>query len=257
MTPPPPASDEEARLLRRGLLACAAAHDLANALTVASAQCTLLLRTAPLPAGARSQVEALDEALLRAMSLTRRILHRRPRPSRPVEVDAALAAWGSDLRRAAAPATLEVEVAAGGGRARVDGDDLLRALGNLVRNAGAAAGSGGAVVVRSSREAGEVVIAVEDTGPGVRREVLARLFTPFVSGRPGGTGLGLAGARALLAEHGGEVRHVPGGPRTRFEVRLPAAPAPADGRVVGSRPEDGAGRSGAPAVSCSVHEHGP
>ncbi|MCL4840023.1 MAG: hypothetical protein KJ058_18895, partial [Thermoanaerobaculia bacterium] len=53
---------------------------------------------------------------------------------------------------------------------------------------------------------GEWEVRISDRGAGVPEEVRARLFQPFVSGRPGGTGLGLALARRLVLLHGGVLR---------------------------------------------------
>jgi signal transduction histidine kinase len=71
---------------------------------------------------------------------------------------------------------------------------------------------GGRVWIRARREQGEVVVSVEDNGPGVPRELLATLFQPFVTGRGRdakhpGTGLGLAIAARWVERHGGSLRH--------------------------------------------------
>ena len=67
---------------------------------------------------------------------------------------------------------------------------------------------------------------MHDNGPGIPDEVLERLFTPFFTTRPDGTGLGLAVVRAIVSAHQGEVWAAarPDGGST-FGVRLPAAGA--------------------------------
>src|SRR5450631_227933 len=53
--------------------------------------------------------------------------------------------------------------------------------------------------------AATAVICVRDNGPGFRKELLGRLFDPYVSGKPRGTGLGLAIVKRIVEEHGGRV----------------------------------------------------
>ncbi|MGH9442092.1 MAG: ATP-binding protein [Thermoanaerobaculia bacterium] len=51
-----------------------------------------------------------------------------------------------------------------------------------------------------------VEIEIEDNGPGVKAELLDRIFDPFVSSRPGGTGIGLTLCRRIVNDHGGTIR---------------------------------------------------
>jgi signal transduction histidine kinase len=110
------------------------------------------------------------------------------------------------------------------GFARVHGDRPLleQAFLNLVLNAMEAMKEGGELrmEVRASRE--EVVLAVADSGSGMEKEVAARLFEPFLTRRPGGTGLGMALVRRTVEAHGGSVRlQSKPGKGTRVEIRLP------------------------------------
>ena len=69
-------------------------------------------------------------------------------------------------------------------------------------------------------------MAVSDTGPGIPPDVRERLFLPFFTTKPGGTGLGLPISYRIVRDHGGllEVTTEPGAGAT-FSVLLPAAPA--------------------------------
>lgn len=102
---------------------------------------------------------------------------------------------------------------------------LRAALGNLVENAVDASPPGEQVTVTLAREAATACIAVADRGPGLAPEVRQRLFTPHVTTKAGGSGMGLFLARQLLVVgHGGtlELGERPGG-GTVAEVRLPLA----------------------------------
>jgi signal transduction histidine kinase len=109
---------------------------------------------------------------------------------------------------------------------RCDPDQLLRVLGNLVRNARqaiAASGEPGEVTVRASEDDSSWQIEVSDTGPGLPKRAQEFLFTPFQGGsRKGGIGLGLAIAAELLRGHGGRLDLLRTGPDgTVFGLRLP------------------------------------
>jgi nitrogen fixation/metabolism regulation signal transduction histidine kinase len=84
-------------------------------------------------------------------------------------------------------------------------------LANLITNGiEALAGvKGGCVEISTLQQRAEgaatAVICVRDNGPGFRKEILGRLFDPYVSGKPRGTGLGLAIVKRIVEEHGGRV----------------------------------------------------
>jgi signal transduction histidine kinase len=83
---------------------------------------------------------------------------------------------------------------------------LRRALVNLVRNAAEAAGETGRILVRGETTPdGAIVLAVEDSGPGIAPEAMAKLFVPFTSTKADGTGLGLSLVAKIASLHGASV----------------------------------------------------
>jgi PAS domain S-box-containing protein len=133
----------------------------------------------------------------------------------------------------------------------VEADRLVQALVNLISNAVKFAPAESTVTVRATRHGtGEVAISVQDRGPGIAPDDLARLFQKFqqvdasASRRKGGTGLGLVIAKALIEQHAGrvEVQSVVG-EGSRFTIVLPAStstapaalPAPRRGTVTHGR----------------------
>jgi len=105
---------------------------------------------------------------------------------------------------------------------------------NLLINAAHATEDGGAIVVSTRREGGDVVLAVADGGVGMTADVQARIFEPFFTTktRGQGTGLGLPAVRLIVGKHGGtiDVASAPG-LGTTFTIRLPAAATRPSGRT--------------------------
>lgn len=111
-----------------------------------------------------------------------------------------------------------------------DATRIDQVLTNLLGNAVKFSPAGGRIGVRLGESAGEAVLVIEDSGPGIRPELLPHVFDLFardVSLPPGGLGIGLALVRRLVELHGGSVsaENLPGG-GARFTLRLPAIPEP-------------------------------
>ena len=118
-----------------------------------------------------------------------------------------------------------------------DYEQLMQAALNIVRNAAQAlAGTANAapririvtrvargVTLARRRHRLAVAVAVEDNGPGVPEAIRDRIFFPLVSGRQGGSGLGLTIAQTLIAQHGGTIECASAPGRTVFTVLLPLA----------------------------------
>lgn len=116
----------------------------------------------------------------------------------------------------------------------VAGDEsrLRQVVTNLLANARVHTPEGTSVVAALERADDEVVLTVEDDGPGIPPELVGSLFERFARGdssrsrRAGSTGLGLAIVRAVVEAHDGDVAVSSEPGATRFTVRLPAAAAP-------------------------------
>ena len=119
------------------------------------------------------------------------------------------------------------------GVARFDESKMTRVLHNLARNAVEAMGPhAGKLTLRVSRDAGELVVTVSDTGKGIPKDIEDKLFQSFVtSGKRGGTGLGLAIVKKIVDEHGGTITVKSSSHGASFTIRLPqegAAPPQVD-----------------------------
>jgi two-component system nitrogen regulation sensor histidine kinase NtrY len=103
-----------------------------------------------------------------------------------------------------------------------DGDQLKRAVLNLVDNAGQAGATEVVVGARLAAGGDRVQITVDDDGPGIPPDVRDRVFLPYFSTKATGMGLGLPIVHQIVADHGGQVRVEERAPRgTRFVIELP------------------------------------
>jgi len=210
-----------------------------------------LLRSRRLdPAGVARGLETIDRnAMLQAQLVSdildmSRIMAARFRLNvRPVALAPVVAAAIESLVPAASAKGIRLQPLLDPSAGIVIGDAarLQQVVWNLLSNAIKFTPPGGRVQVRLSRVDGHVEITVEDTGPGISRELLPHVFELFRQGDSsntrshGGLGLGLAVVRQLVELHGGTVQAASAGEGAgaAFTVRLPLAredaaePAPA------------------------------
>jgi signal transduction histidine kinase len=217
----------------RGLYVSQVSHDLRNPLAVIGAYASVLRSGEPSrPRAAKlrtiedevSRLAGMVDDLL-ALGRTHALalhIQRSPTDIRELVTEAVAAA-----RSRAGQTRVLLLAPSAAVPALVDAQRLRQALDNLLDNAVRHAHS--EVRVELACEAGcELVLGVEDDGPGIDRTLLPRLFDAFAQGSDGvgASGMGLSTVRAVAEAHGGGV--TVGAARlrgARFTVRLPLAPA--------------------------------
>ena len=112
-----------------------------------------------------------------------------------------------------------------------DREQLIQAILNVARNAAQAVGGEGQirfttriarqVTVVRCRYRHAIAVSIEDNGPGVPEALAERIFYPLVSGREGGTGLGLSLAQSFVSQHEGAIEFESRPGETRFTILLP------------------------------------
>lgn len=212
------------RLAAIGEIAAEVAHELRNALQIISANAYLakqdLSKSGPPLAKIERSARLAHGIVDDLMALAR----GEPAHAEPVLfVEIILQAREDLVERGAAyddridPAQLEVRAHQG---------LLSRCLHVLYENAIAASTPRAPTIeTHAWRENDRVVIEVADDGPGVPPEIASTIFDPLVTARAGGTGLGLALARRVVAAHSGTIALVPnpeGVGGARFRVELPS-----------------------------------
>jgi two-component system sensor histidine kinase ChvG len=202
------------------------AHELKNPVATVRACAERLHDAKSADDGTRRMADALDKSAARLDAIVSQLL----------EVARAEAGLPNEPREAVDVAKIARAVAANDTRVDVKGADapaLVRGVAlrvesvvrNLVDNGLAFAGQSGWVRVRVGTSTGSVVLSVEDSGPGIAKDDLPRVFDRFYTtrGAERGTGLGLALVRAIVEAHGGTVlAESPPGQGARFIVTLPA-----------------------------------
>ncbi|MCB9727613.1 MAG: HAMP domain-containing protein [Deltaproteobacteria bacterium] len=230
------------RLATIGKMAAQITHEVRNPLSSIALNAELLeeeLESAAEGGEARAILLQIDQEVQRLKAITEEYLAyaRLPRPAlQPVDVGAHLAELLRFVRRELTAAEIELRAegvlpAGEGGPAPIlaDPDQLRRVWLNLVRNARESLeeveGPRWLEVSLSGAPDGGVVIRLMDNGRGVDPALREHLFEPFVTGKAGGTGLGLALSQQIVSDHGGtlEVRDRPDGGRgIAFILRIPA-----------------------------------
>jgi two-component system OmpR family sensor kinase len=213
-----------------------AAHELRTPLTILKGEMDVALRSTQEPAEYRrvlascqEEVDRLAAVIEDLLFLARAEVGAASVALEPVILSQAIEDLTPALRALAGRAGVSLDVTV---RAPVsvrgNAAMLVRVVFNLVDNAVTYAGRAGHVALSLHAAAGEAVLDVEDSGPGVQEGDRERIFERFYRADPararGGSGLGLALVRSIVLVHGGHVS-VDGPPRarSRFCVRLPLA----------------------------------
>jgi len=112
----------------------------------------------------------------------------------------------------------------------ISADSLLlkQAIGNIVDNACQAAGIGGKrIEIKCRIVGGRAEAIITDNGPGIPENIRENIFTPFFSGSPSGSGLGLPLARKIIILHGGHLKFDSRvGSGTTFAISIPVGSSP-------------------------------
>ena len=215
------------RLAALGELSAVVAHEVRNPLAIVFNAIANLRRAKPGSDEQNENVQILQEEAERLRDIVSDLLEfASPRAAilTPESLETIAADAVSEARRAtsAAESDVHVEVSASDPQLECDERLVRQAILNLVANALQAEGRAGPVRVMIEDDASHVAVRVEDDGDGVPDHLRERIFTPFFSTRPKGTGLGLVVVRRCAEAHGGEISFRPRDERGAcFELRLP------------------------------------
>jgi signal transduction histidine kinase/ActR/RegA family two-component response regulator len=218
-----------------GVLAGGIAHDFNNFLTVVQGNIEVAKVQLAGDEPARGFLDQAASACQRAKFLSSQLLTfaKGGAPVRRVVSIAQLVMDAVHLARTGSPIGIEVEIAQGLWSAEVDPGQIGQVLHNILINAREAVTGGSNIEVRAENVGipanpgdpeSRVRISIRDYGHGIPADILRRIFDPYFTTKPGGSGLGLATAYAIVIKHGGHIsaESTPGA-GTVFTVDLPAS----------------------------------
>lgn len=199
---------DQAALSKLGEMAAVIAHEVKN--PIAGVRGAIQIIGSRLPPGSKDAL-IVNEIVARLDTLNDLmkdlLLFARPREPRLAAVDLATLVQGvADLvSRDAGHAHLEIDIQGSVPAIQADGELLKIAVQNFVINSAHAMNGRGRIDVALTSDGASCQIAIADGGPGIPAEVRARLFTPFITTKARGTGLGLATAKRFVEAHRGTV----------------------------------------------------
>ena len=119
---------------------------------------------------------------------------------------------------------LSVEVAGDLPKIKADHGMMSKALANVINNATQAMPDGGKLTIRAFRDNGSLTITVEDSGFGIAKESLGKVFTPLYTTKADSTGIGLAISKRFVESHNGTIEvESEVGKGSIFTIKLPLA----------------------------------
>lgn len=222
---------QSAKLASMGQLAAGIAHEINNPLGTVTLFAHLMLKSMPEDDPRRADLQMIVDEAARCKEIVAGLLdfsRRGKLKLRSINVNAVLdeALASVEKRPEFDRVRVEKMYAANLPEIQADGAQLRQVFVNLMVNAAEAMHGGGTLTLttRLSQDGGSVVVSVSDTGCGIPRENLDKLFTPFFTTKQigKGTGLGLAVAYGIIKMHHGSIEvQSTVGKGTTFEIALP------------------------------------
>lgn len=219
------------RLATIGILSSGVAHELNEPLGSILGYAQLAKKCPGLPEQARKDIEKIETASLHAREVIRNLLlfgRQTPAEKKPLNlndiVKEGLYFFASRCEKDGVNLVHRLDPSLPGIHA--DPAQMNQVLVNLVVNALQAMPHGGRLTLETRGKKGHISLIVADTGSGMSKEVLEKLYTPFFTTKDvgQGTGLGLPVVYGIVTSHGGmlKVKSAPG-KGTRFEILFPAS----------------------------------
>jgi len=213
------------RLSSIGSLASRLAHDLRNPLSVIKNSMEILnLRMNPhMDEKIDHQIAMVGRAVSRMSHQIEDVLDFVNVSDLRLESSSIISIVESALLSTDVPKSIKVNMPKNSATAICDPYRLEVVLSNMIKNACQAVDGKDEISIRINDLENDIVIEIEDSGPGIPENVLPKIFEPLFTTRQTGTGLGLASCKSIIDRHGGtiSVRNNP----TVFSIKIPKNPS--------------------------------
>lgn len=224
------------KLAALGTLSAGVAHELNNPISIITSRIELMLMDAEthhLPEEVQEDLRVLHQHAQRVTQIARSLLsfaRQSAGERRPLDLSHVVEQTLEFMRKQITREGIEIRATLDRGLPPIVGDTnaLQQVVVNLLTNARDAIDGAGEIRIETGPapdEPGRVRLAVTDTGSGIPADALPRIFDPFYTTKPRGTGLGLAVSYGIIQDHQGriDVQSEPG-KGTTFVISFPAAP---------------------------------
>ena len=135
------------------------------------------------------------------------------------------------IKEAEIPANIKTRNLMDGTSLYIDQEQMKRVFANIIRNAAEAMPKGGELEIKSTKNQENITISFRDTGVGIPKKNLKRIFEPLYTTKPRGVGLGLKICKRIVEAHGGKIEvESKKGEGSAFKITLPLK-AEADEKV--------------------------
>lgn len=203
---------QSAKMAALGKLAAGVAHQINNPLSGISLFAQLLLEDYELEEGAKEDVQRILEDAIRCRDTVKELLEFARQSGgecKPQDINQIIERTLFLLEKQALFQDIEIvkEFDQSLPKISCDFKQLGHVFMNLVLNAAEAMDGHGRLIISTSRQEGEVLLAFQDNGPGIPKEALPHVFDPFYTTKEEGkgTGLGLSIAYRIIQSHGGKI----------------------------------------------------
>lgn len=195
------------RLARIGELASRLAHNLRNPLSVIHATIGIINATSKDKLDTQTQerllrIENASKNMLKQIEDVLSFVKNKPLDIQPTSLTTILQSAISNLEK---PVDVKIIMPDEEIHLKCDAEKFQVVFMNLITNAVQAMGTKGEVILRGIYSGKDVIIEVEDSGPGIPANVLPRIFDSLFTTKESGTGLGLSYCKDIVEQHGGHI----------------------------------------------------
>ena len=163
------------------------------------------------------EVERLNRVISQLIEFARPLELKREEVNLPDLINHAVALISADAQKN--QIEVAIDIAANLPALEADSDKIKQVLLNIFLNSLAAMKNGGKLSIRLLPGKDNIAVIITDTGGGIEKEDLPRIYDPYFTSKPAGTGLGLAVVQKIMEAHGGAVS-VESSPGRGTEVSL-------------------------------------